>query len=191
MTPGWERWAQRVAVMTAVCLWSGTSAPVVAAPITTASTLKAAFLYNFAKFIEWPPDALAPGQTLSLCIIGDASVADALNETIQGRRLDSHELTARVVMPSDPLRACHLLYASGFDAQRSTQLFRTLGGAPVFTVGDDGRFTEMGGVAQLILDGDRVRFAVNVAAARRSRLTLSSKLLSLAKIVKDGPDVGR
>ena len=177
---------RRLAVVALMCLCNAASPRLAAAQITTASTLKAAFLYNFAKFTEWPSDALAPAQRLSLCVMGDASVADALEQTIQGRQVEGHELSVRVVKISDPIRACHLLYAGGLNAQRSTQLLQALHGAPVLSVADSDRFAESGGVAQLILEGDRMRFAVNVASARRARLTLSSKLLNLAKIVKDG-----
>jgi hypothetical protein len=173
-----------IATALAVCLCGAASAP--AAAQTTASTLKAAFLYNFAKFTEWPADALAPAQRLSLCIMGDTSVADALEQTIQGRQVEGHELTVRMVKATESIRTCHLLYAGGLDAQRSAQLLQLLHGAPVLTVADSDRFAESGGVAQLILEGDRMRFAINVTSARKARLTLSSKLLNLAKIVKDG-----
>jgi hypothetical protein len=168
-------------------MWvSATSA---AAQTPTAPTLKAAFLYNFAKFTEWPTDALAVGQKLMLCVMGDASVADALDRTIEGRHLEGHPLTVRIVGMDDPIGSCHLLYASGLDKRRSKQLFQALTGPAVFTVSDGDDFAESGGVAQLILEGDRMRFAVNITAARRARLTLSSKLLRLATIIKDQRDV--
>src|SRR6185436_17872859 len=77
---------------------------------TSAVAVKAAFLFNFAKFAEWPPDALAPGQRLSLCVVGDASVADALEQTISGRPFEGHELSVQVLGVDGPLRSCHLLY---------------------------------------------------------------------------------
>jgi len=176
-------------VATLAALWLST-APA-AAQTTTAPALKAAFLYNFAKFTEWPADALSAGEKLALCVIGDASVADALEQTIEGRHVEGRQLTVRIVKADGPIRSCHLLYAGGLDTLRSTQLFQALNGATVFTVGDSDRFAESGGVAQLILEGDRIRFAINTTASRRARLTLSSKLLALAKIVKDGPHVQR
>ena len=155
-------------------------------PGVTASALKAAFLYNFANFTEWPADVLAPGQQLSLCVIGDNAVADALEHTIKGRGVDNHELTVTVIKAADgPILSCHLLYVSGFDPKRTEQLLSGLNTASVFTVGDGDRFAELGGVAQLILENGRMHFAVNVGAARRARLKISSKLLSLATIIKD------
>jgi hypothetical protein len=153
----------------------------------SAVTLKAAFLYNFAKFTEWPETALPAGQRLSLCVVGDAAVADALEHTIKGRAHDGHELTVQVMKTDGPLRSCHLLYVDGRDAAKFSEVLDVVKTAPVFTVADHGDFTGKGGIAQLILESDRMRFAINVSAAERARLHLSSKLLSLAKIVRDRP----
>jgi len=164
------------------------SAPAGAQSVT-APALKAAFLYNFANFTEWPADALAPGQRLSLCVIGDNAVADALEQTIKGRGVDNHELTVTVIKAADSgILSCHLLYVSGVDPKRTDQLLFALSGSSVFTVGDGDRFAELGGVAQLILENGRMRFGVNVEAARRAHLKISSKLLSLARIIKDPND---
>jgi hypothetical protein len=154
-------------------------------------TLKAAFLYNFANFAEWPAAALAPGQPLSLCVIGDDAVADALEATIKGRKVDNHELTVAVIKADGQGRTCHLLYVSGLDTNQTGRLLQSLKDTSTFTVGDADQFAAMGGVAQLILENDRMRFAVNVDAAQRARLKISSKLLGLARIVKDQPDVQR
>ncbi len=163
----------------------------VGAQPVSVTAVKAAFLYNFAKFAEWPPDALAPGQRLSLCVVGANAVADALREVINGRPVESHELTVEIVKADGPIRSCHLLYVSDLDAKRSTQLLETLKGASVFTVGDGDKFAELGGMAQLILEDDRMRFAINIRAADHARIHLSSKLLRLAKIVKDEHDAHR
>ena len=157
----------------------------------TAPALKAAFLYNFANFAEWPADVLAPGQRLSLCVVGDSAVADALERTIKGRGVDSHELTVEVVKADGPFPSCHLLYVSGLDKKGAARLLDSLKNKATFTVSDADQFAEMGGVAQLVLENGRMRFVVNVDAARRANLKISSKLLNLARIVKDPPDVQR
>jgi hypothetical protein len=175
-------------------LWNtsvGAQAYSEAAAGVTVSMLKAAFLYNFANFAEWPEEALGGGQRLSLCVAGDDAVADALEKTIKGRKVDSHELTVEVIKADAPIGSCHLLYVGGLDKKRAGELLDSLKNAPIFTVSDVDQFAEMGGVAQLILENDRMRFAVNVGAARRARLKISSKLLSLAKIIKDQPNVQR
>ena len=182
------RWRlQRRLIPFAVALLALPNVPLMAQP-ATAPALTAAFLYNFAKFAEWPAESLPPGQRLSLCVVGDNAVADALEQIIKGRAVEGHELTVAVLKADGPLRSCHLLYVSG-DANRSAQVLEAVKGVPVFTVGDEIRFAASGGVAQLILENDHMRFAVNVSAAQRARLKVSSKLLSLAKIVKDDYDV--
>ncbi len=157
----------------------------VLAQSATAPVLTAAFLYSFAKFTEWPADSLAPGQDLSLCVVGDRAVRDALIQTVEGHALDGHQLTVQLVDPGGQASSCHLLYVGASEMPRATSLLREARGAAVFTVSDAERFAESGGVAQLVRDKDRMRFTVNIAAAGRARLRLSSRLLSLAKIVEE------
>jgi hypothetical protein len=151
--------------------------------------LKAAFLFNFVKFAEWPVDAMAPGEPLSLCVLGDDAVAGALRQTITGQTVGDRKLTVYTVKADGPLQWCRLLYVGNLDLARFVALLDSFQAAPVFTVGDADRFAAQGGVAQLIVEDGRVRFAINVAAAQRARLALSSRLLSLATIVKDAHHV--
>jgi hypothetical protein len=151
----------------------------------TAPALTSAFLYNFATFTEWPADSLAPGQRLAMCVIGDNAVAAALEQTIRGHTIESHELTVELLKPDASARACHVLYVSAVDEKRSSQLIDSLKTAAVLTASDAEHFAELGGVAQLTLENGRMRFTINVTAAQRAHLQLSSKLLSLARIIKD------
>lgn len=164
------------------CAWADT----VSVPVLTA-----AFLFNFVSFAEWPTDSLAPGQRLSLCVIGDNAVADALERTVKGHTGGGHELTVEVTKADGRLRSCHLLYATGLDVPHSLELIRSLQGGPVLTVSDRDKFGEAGGIVQLIIENDRMHFAINPAAASRAHVRLSSKLLRLATIVKDEPVVHR
>ena len=151
----------------------------------TAPELKAAFLYNFAKFVEWPSDAMPAGTPFVVCVLGDGAVADALEETVKGRTIEGHSLTTRRVKVDGLLRACHVLYVSGMDAKRSRDLLESLGDSAVFTASDLDRFAELGGVVNFFVENGKMRFAVNIESAQRARLQVSSKLLGLAKIVKD------
>lgn len=172
-------------LLVSACLWPGHAG----AQTASAHALKAAFLYNFAKFTEWPADALKAGGRMELCVAGDSLVADALERTIEGRLLDGHPLVVRVVDLDGEIGSCHLLYASGPAVPRWMQVVRASQHAPTFTVSDRRGFARDGGVAELIQEEDRLRFAINVAAAKRARLTLSSKLLSLATVIKERGDV--
>jgi len=154
----------------------------------TVAALKAAFLYNFARFAEWPPEAVRAGQKLVLCVANDPRVAGALKNTVNGRVIDGHELTVTSIALNDPLESCHLAYLAGIDRNEMRRLIASLRGAPILSVGDADNFAESGGVAQFFVEGDRMRFAINLKSADRARLRLSSKLLALARITKDNHD---
>jgi hypothetical protein len=155
------------------------------------AALKAAFLYNFAKFSAWPADVLARGQRLTMCVVGDGAVADALGQTIAGHAIDGHELIVAILKVDESASGCQLLYVSGAEIKRAAALLTGAMDGSVFTVSDADKFAESGGVAQLIVENDRMRFAINLDAAQRGRVHLSSKLLALAKIVKDNRTVPR
>jgi hypothetical protein len=163
---------------------------VVSAQTATATALKAAFLYNFAKFTEWPSDALAPGEPLVLCVINDRAVADELARLTKDKAVDGHALVVSAKKPdAADLGSCRVLFASGLDAKRSAVLLDSMAGHPIFTVSDLDGFAQSGGVAGLFVEGGLMRFAINLEAVQRAKLRLSSKALSLAKIVKDDPGV--
>lgn len=153
--------------------------------------LKAAFLFNFAKFTEWPADALAPGAPLRLCLT-DAAVADALDATVTGRSITGHPVTtSRVSVPrsaaDDSLSGCAVAYVTGLDAKKAADVLGSIQTAAVFSVSDFADFAAMGGVANFLVEGDRMRFALNPAAAERVRLRLNSQLLAVARLTKDRP----
>jgi hypothetical protein len=173
------------AVLTVFVLGLTPTAVLAGGDSVSVSALKAAFLLNFAKFSEWPADALAPGQRLAMCVVGDAAIADALSQTIKGHPIDGHELDVTILKSDAATTGCHLLYVSVSELKRSSAMLMSLKGAAMFTVSDADTFAQSGGVAQLIVEGDHMRFAINLEAAQRVRIRISSKLLALAKIVKD------
>ena len=155
----------------------------------TAPALKAAFLYNFAKFTEWPPDVLPPGAPIQLCVAGEPNVTSALEEATKGREVEGHRIEVRNRDAKGPFNSCHVLYLEALDGKRAAELLERLKGTPVLSVSDFERFAQIGGGTQFFVEDGRMRFAVNLEATQRSKLRLSSKLLSLAKIVKDDPNV--
>lgn len=176
-----------VATATLACLWTSLGA----AQSVTVEQLKAAFIYNFAKFTDWPGDALPSGHPLALCTIGDKSVSDTLAQTVKGRVIEGHEVTVTVLTPDAAAAPCHLLYVSAGAVKSSAALLASLKEHSVLTVSDGDRFANTGGIAQLIVENGKMRFAINVVTAQRSGLHLSSKLLSLATIVKDNGNDAR
>ena len=146
--------------------------------------LKAAFLYNFAKFAEWPADA-SPGGPLTLCVLHDGASEDALVKLVKGASVNGRAITVSKGATTATIRACHVLYIAAAEPDTMVRILDEVKGAPVLTVGDGDAFPRRGGIVGLIVEDGRMRFAINPDAALRAGVRLSSKLLSLAKLVRD------
>jgi hypothetical protein len=146
----------------------------------TEAALKAAFIYNFAQFTEWPSDVVVAADPFVMCVFGDAAVGDALERAVKRRTIANHSLIVSQTAPG-PQRACHLLYVSGMTVDQAAQLVAGLRDVPVLTISDIEGFTESGGIAQFFFEHGQLRFSVRLASAKRARLHISSRLLALAK----------
>jgi hypothetical protein len=146
--------------------------------------VKAAFLYNFAKFVEWP--ALPAGAPIVVCIVGNNGIAGALIETVRGQNISGHSLDVWVLQDSAKWRACHLLFIADAETRRSAGGLDEIKTLPVLTVSDGKGFSLSGGIIELYVESGRMRFAINLDAADRSGLRLSSRLLGLAKVIRNG-----
>ena len=144
------------------------------------SSLKAAFIYNFAKFTEWPPDVLPATAAFTACVLGDAPLREALERTVKGRQFAGRAIVVSEVQLDAKLQSCHLLCVSGVSAARAAAIVVALGNAPVLTISDLDDFIQLGGMVQLFVENGRMRFGLNLAAAKQARLVLSSKLIVLA-----------
>jgi hypothetical protein len=144
----------------------------------TEPVLKAAFIYNFAKFTEWP--AAPVQESFVLCVVGDAAVGDALVQTVKARVLAGQNLSVSFSTSGDPSPKCRLIYISGVTARQAEQVIAGRRDVPVLTISDLEGFTELGGTAKFFFENGRLRFSVNRASAERAHLHISSKLLSLA-----------
>jgi hypothetical protein len=131
---------------------------------------------------------VASHAPLVLCV-GDNQVATHLTTVIKGQSVGTHELIVRRISADSGLRQCHLVYLSGVDAAQSRALLQSLNETPALTVSDLPGFAQLGGIVALVVDDEKVRFVINVDAALRARVSLSSKLLSLASIVRDRPNL--
>jgi hypothetical protein len=170
------------AVLTAGALTGGSAA----AQSVTGPELKAAYLFNFMRFMEWSSDPVPPGTDVVLCIVNDDLVATALERTVRGRTVQGHALSVRILNGDAPLPICQLLYLAGANLQQSLDAIATVKGSVVLTVSDAERFAQMGGMVELFAETGRIRFAVNTDALRRGGVRLSSRVLTLARIVTDG-----
>jgi hypothetical protein len=171
------------AVLTAIALIG----PPASTQSVSAPGLKAAYLLNFAQFVEWPADAVPAGTPLTLCIVNDGAVADALERTVKGRTVVGHGLAVRRLQSGAPLPTCHVLYLAGSAEKRWLDVIGMLNGKLVLTVSDAARFAQTGGMVELFLEDGRMQIAVNTDALQRARVRLSSRVLALATIVRDAP----
>ena len=153
-------------------------------------SLKAAFIYNFAKFTTWPPDVLPVTGSFTACVIGDNSVFEALERAVKGRQVSGHGVAVQLVPPDGPARGCHLLYLSGVAPGSVATILTAIRGLPILTISDLDRFTGQGGIVQMFLENGRTRFDLNLDVARQSRLQISSRLLVLGAHVFDGAKAG-
>jgi YfiR/HmsC-like len=152
----------------------------------TEPSLKAAFIFNFARFTEWPQDSLPP-LTFSACVLGDRDVPGALERIVKGRQLLGRAISVSEVESGGKLRSCQLLYMSGLTPSQVAATVAAVKGAPVLTISDADNFVQQGGIAQMFVEDGRMRFNLNLAVSKVSHLQLSSKLLALAAHVHDGP----
>jgi hypothetical protein len=149
----------------------------------TQPELRAAFLYNFAKFTEWP--ASAPSAPLTLCVLEDGAVEGALNELVASSMVNGRAVAISRNVSGPQLRNCQILYVGQMNSSRMSAILEDLRGAPVLTVSNGDDFVRNGGMVGLFVEDGRMRFAVNPDAAQRAGVRFSSKVLQLAKILKD------
>jgi hypothetical protein len=144
--------------------------------------VKAAFLYNFAKFVDWPAEAFSgSGAQLVIGVVGDDPFGGALDQAINGKSIGGHSLTIRRLKWGQDLRSCHILFISSSERKRLPQIIQSVRGASVLTVGDVDGFNQQGGIINFVLESSKVRFEINARASDQVRLRISSKLLALAK----------
>jgi len=150
--------------------------------------VKALFLYNFINFVDWPAgSSFYSSPAINVCIVGDDPFADALdnirNETVKGKKL-----VIRMYRPFDEPEGCHLLFIPASEKGHAGQILRSVRDANVLTVSDTVEDGRQGAIISFFIEQKKVRFAINIEAARRAGLKISSKLLRLAKIVNPGND---
>ena len=147
--------------------------------------VKAAFLYNFAKFVEWPPEAFkSPKAPILVCVLGRNPFGNALEEAIRGKSIAGRAFAYRHVSDAEGASACQILFVGSEESKHFRSLLENLKPMGILTVGEAQGFAASGGVINFKLDDGRVRFEINVDAAEHEQLHISAKLLSLAQIVK-------
>lgn len=146
--------------------------------------VKAVFLYNFAKFVDWPPQAFkSPTDPIVICVLGTNPFGDALAETAAGKAIGGRRFQVREVADAQQAAGCQILFITASERKRAAWLINQIGNAGILIVGETDGFTADGGVINFKIESGSVRLQINVEAARRQQLHISAKLLSLAEIV--------
>lgn len=141
--------------------------------------IKAAFLYNFANFVSWPPERQS--GDLVIGIVGEDPFAGVIDGIVRERKVGGRGIAIRRLGPDDDLRAPHILFVAASETGRATGILQKLGTAPVLTVGETDEFLRAGGMIRFYIASNRVRFQINAEAAERARLQISAQLLNLGK----------
>ena len=126
------------------------------------------------------------GAPITVCVVGDDRLAAALVDTVRGQAVSGHALEVAQPREAAQWRGCHLVFISDGEMRRAAAGLEGLKTLPVLTVSDGKGFSQAGGIIELYVEGGRMRFAINVDAAERSGLHLSSRLLGLAKVIRNG-----
>lgn len=147
--------------------------------------VKAAFLFNFAKFVEWPPQSFkTQAEPISICVVGQNPFGSALEEAVNGKMADGRPFLVRALSGQQTAAGCRILFVSSSEKKRLHAILDGLKNEGTLTVGETDNFTSEGGMINFKIESGRVCLQVNVEAAEQAKLRISSQLLSLAQIVK-------
>jgi hypothetical protein len=150
--------------------------------------VQAAYLSNFGRFVEWPARTVARDRDpFYICVLGQDPFGPSLDAALKGETISGAPMLARRVANAADAANCRIVYVNPSKEIPLRPLLAELANFNVLTVGDTADFTKQGGMIQFVLDGNRVRFEINLAAAQRASLSLSSQLLKVAVAVKEIP----
>jgi hypothetical protein len=153
------------------------------AEVSREQQIKAAYLYNFIKFVDWPATRFESESTpIVIGIHGKSSFVADVESAIKGRKINNREILVRNIGKQEDLRLCHLVFFGSNDNAAVSEMLKGLEGAGVLTVGE-GAFVSAGGMIGFVLEGDKVRFEINAPAAEREGIRISGQLQKLAKPV--------
>ena len=147
--------------------------------------IKAAFLYKFGLFVEWPSAAFSsPTSPVNLCIVGEDPFGETLDRVVADEQINGRSIVVHRLKTVEHNPACHILYVGGSEEQSQAEILETVRGNPVLTVADAPHSTSETAIINFVIEDNRVRFNIDDAAAEQNGLAISSKLSSLALNVK-------
>jgi hypothetical protein len=146
--------------------------------------IKAVFLFNFAQFVDWPPESFPDAQApLVIGILGKDPFGPYLDEAVKGEKVNNRAMVIRRYTNVNDVADCQILFISQSEAARLDQILERLRGRSILTVGDMEGFSQLGGMIRFVIENSKVRLRINIKAAKQAHLTISSKLLRPAEIV--------
>jgi hypothetical protein len=151
---------------------------------TAEDAVKAAFLYNFTRYIEWPAAALGPEATFHVCAAAQPAMAAEIEAMLRGEEVQGRPVRLLTHPTGDGTLPCHVFYFGATAGEHADGALASLKGAPVLTVGEGPSFIDRGGMITFVLENDRVKFDINKTAIDRAGLAVSSKLLRVARHVR-------
>lgn len=165
-------------VLLAACLPA--AAPGRAQETASEQELKAAYLYNFAKFVEWPEGTFeSPASPLNVCVFGEDPFGRTLDGLIQGEKADGHSLAALRPDRIAELRSCHVLFVSSSERGRLGEILASVRDKNVLTVGEGEEFLRRGGMIAFVREKSKVRFIIEKEAVGQAAFKVSSRLMAL------------
>ena len=176
-------WLCIVSLWLAVCAspsaWSQTEQ-------TVQYPLKLAFVYNMTKFVEWPPGAFSGASAaVVICIAGHDPFPDDVKRQIRSRTSGGRPIDIRKIAAMDNPEGCHVVFISDAEQKNTAAILASAENSSALIVGESEGFVERGGVVNLVIQNAKLHFEINTSAAARKHLIISSRLLTLARIVRD------
>jgi hypothetical protein len=151
--------------------------------------VKAIFLFNFAQFVKWPRAAFTRAdEPFRIGVLGDDPFDTFLDETVKGEKVEGRPLVVQRYTSVEEVKSCQILFISRSESQGMEKILASLKGRNILTVGDTEGFIKNGGIIRFVTEENKVHFRINPEAAKRVKLTISSKVLRLAEISQPGQD---
>ncbi len=157
----------------------------------TEDQIKAAFLFNFTKFVEWPPESFADANSpILLGIVGNDLVARLLTEVAAGKSVSGRAVTVKQFSEGQSIRLCQIIFISSPDEKYAQQILRTLRETSVLTVGEKPGFLQAGGIINFFTDENKVKLEISLDAAARARIKISAKVIAVARLAPQNQNKG-
>ncbi|HEX7053489.1 MAG TPA: YfiR family protein [Burkholderiales bacterium] len=171
-----------VALALLLALWSG-AAPAQSPAPSSETDIKAAFLYKFGDFVQWPPEAFAGEDRFVVGVMGADEIAEALERLVGERRVKGYPIAVRRLRPGDSLRGVHVLFVGSGESGRLAEILAAADAQPILAVTDSEAGLRAGSMINFVVENQRVRFDIALPPAERARLKISSRLLAVARKV--------